>query len=111
MSEGPKRRLNANDNAFEGREMLGMNDICSSCNKFKILNSIIQTNEARKEGENPKIKNIPQSNILREDRLQSQKFLNYHSQTIHNLDLENNNLIVRQTKKKMGDQDKRSLKK
>lgn len=82
LSEGLKRRLNANDIAFEGMEMLGMNATCSSCNKFKILNSIIQTNEAHKRGGNPKIQHIPQLRIFWEGGLQSQNLLNYSVQAI-----------------------------
>jgi len=36
LSEGPNRRLNANENAFEGKEILGINDISSSGNKFEL---------------------------------------------------------------------------
>lgn len=41
LSEGLNRRLNANDTAFEGSEMLGMNANASSCNYISKLHYYI----------------------------------------------------------------------
>lgn len=37
LSEGPNRRLNANDNAFDGKETFGINESASSCKRVQTL--------------------------------------------------------------------------